>query len=53
LIVACEMLPLESRPSHPMVLLWTKNTTAKASTKNISGLKTPQGRTLARIFFTF
>jgi hypothetical protein len=49
-IVAWEMLPLESRPSHPMVLLWTDNTTAKAWTKKISGLKTPQGRTLARIF---
>jgi hypothetical protein len=50
LIVAWEMLPLESRPSHLMVLLWTDNTTAKTWTKKISGFKTPQGRTLARIF---
>ena len=49
-IVAWEMLPPASRPSHPMVLLWTDNTTAKSWTKKISGLKTPQGRTLARIF---
>jgi hypothetical protein len=49
-IVAWEMLPLESCPSHPMVLLWTDNTTAKAWTKKIGGLKTPQGRTLARFF---
>jgi hypothetical protein len=50
LIVTWEMLPLASRPSHPMVLLWTANTTTKSWTKKISGLKTPQGRTLARIF---
>jgi hypothetical protein len=29
LIVAWEMLLLECRPSHPKVLLWTNNTTAK------------------------
>jgi hypothetical protein len=33
-----------------MILLLTDNTTAKSWTKKISGLKTPQGRTLARIF---
>jgi hypothetical protein len=32
-IVAWEMLPPASRPSHPMVLLWTDNTTAKSWTK--------------------
>jgi hypothetical protein len=46
-IVAWEMLPIDSRPSHPMILLWTNNTTAKSWTKRISGLKTLQGWTLA------
>ena len=46
-IIAWEMLPTDTRPSHPMILLWTNNTTAKSWTKKISGLKTPQGRTLA------
>jgi hypothetical protein len=50
LIVAWESLPTESRPAHPMILLLTNNTTAKSWTKQISGLKTPQGRTLARLF---
>jgi hypothetical protein len=50
LIVAWEMLQLECHPSHLMVLLCTNNTTAKSWTKKISGLKTPQGCTLARIF---
>jgi hypothetical protein len=49
-IVAWEMLPVNSRPAHPTILLWTDNTTAKAWTKKISGIKTPQGRSLARIF---
>jgi hypothetical protein len=49
-IVAWEMLPPDTRPSHPMILLWTDNTTAKSWTKKISGLKTPQGRMLARVF---
>jgi hypothetical protein len=49
-IVAWESLPTESRPAHPMILLLTDNTTAKSWTKRISGLKTPQGRTLARLF---
>jgi hypothetical protein len=46
-IVAWEMLPINIRPSHPMILFWTDNTTAKSWTKKISGLKTLQGRTLA------
>jgi hypothetical protein len=49
-IVTWEMLPVNTRPSHPMILLWTDNTTAKAWTKKISGIKMPQGRSLARIF---
>jgi hypothetical protein len=49
-IVAWEMLPADSRPPHPMVLLWTDNMTAKAWTKKVAGMKTPQGRSLARIF---
>jgi hypothetical protein len=32
-----------------MLLLWTDNSTAKSWTKKISGLKTPQGRSLARL----
>ena len=49
-IVAWESLPLDTRPEHPLYLFWTDNTTAKAWTKKISGIKTPQGRSLARIF---
>ena len=49
-ILAWEMLPSDSRPSHPMVLLWMDNMMAKAWTKKISGIKTPQGHSLARIF---
>ena len=49
-ITAWEALPVDSRPAHPMILLWTDNSTAKSWTKKISGLKTPQGRSLARIF---
>jgi hypothetical protein len=49
-IVAWELLPSATRPAHPMILLLTDNTTAKSWTKRISGLKTPQGRTLARLF---
>jgi hypothetical protein len=33
-----------------MILLWTDNSTTKSWTKKISGLKTPQGRSLASIF---
>jgi hypothetical protein len=35
-IVAWEMLPVDSRLVHPMILLWTDNTTAKAWTKKIA-----------------
>jgi hypothetical protein len=49
-ILAWEMLPADTRPTTPLLLLWTDNTTAKSWTKKISGIKTPQGRTLARIF---
>lgn len=48
-ILAWEALPVNTRPSHPLVLLWTDNTTARAWTKKISGIKSPQGRSLARI----
>ena len=49
-ILAWEMLPADTRPTTPLLLLWTDNTTAKSWTKKISGIKTPQGRNLARIF---
>ena len=49
-IVAWETLPPDSHPPHPMLLLWTDNMSAKAWTKKVAGLKTPQGRSLARIF---
>jgi hypothetical protein len=49
-IMVWETFPVDTRPPHPMILLWTDNSTAKSWTKKISGLKTPQGRTLARIF---
>jgi hypothetical protein len=49
-IVAWESLPASSRPPHPVLLLWTDNMSAKAWTKKVSGMKTPQGRSLARIF---
>jgi hypothetical protein len=49
-IVAWESLPTNPRPAHLMILLLTENTTAKSWTKRISGLKTPQGRTLAWLF---
>jgi hypothetical protein len=48
-ILSWEALPVDSRPSHPMVLLWTDNMTARAWTKKIAGIKSPQGRNLARI----
>jgi hypothetical protein len=32
------------------MLLWTDNMTAKAWTRKVAGIKTPQGRSLARIF---
>jgi hypothetical protein len=49
-IVAWESLPVETRPEHPLYLFWTDNMTAKAWTTKISGIKTPQGRSLARLF---
>jgi hypothetical protein len=48
-IVSWELLPESTRPPHPFVLLWSDNTTAKAWSKKISGIKNPQGRSLARI----
>jgi hypothetical protein len=48
-IVSWEMLPTATRPPHPMMLLWTDNMSARAWTKRISGIKTPQGCSLARI----
>jgi hypothetical protein len=50
-IVAWESLPTSSRPPHhPVLLLWTDNMSAKAWTKKVSSMKTPQGRSLAHIF---
>ena len=49
-IVAWEKMPQHSRPQHPMLLLWTDNTTAESWTRRISGLKGPQGKGLARLF---
>jgi hypothetical protein len=49
-IVCWEALPVDQRPIHPMVLLWTDNTTAEAWTKQITGLKGSQGKALARVF---
>jgi hypothetical protein len=48
-ILAWDSLPVDPRLPHPMVLLWTNNMTARAWVKKISGVKTPQGRSLARI----
>ena len=48
-ILAWEALPVDSRPSHPMVLLWTDNMSARAWSKKVAGMKAPQGRALARI----
>ena len=48
-ILSWEALPIDSRPSHPMVLLWTDNMSARAWSKKIAGLKAPQGRVLTRI----
>jgi hypothetical protein len=49
-IRAWESLPTQSRPTNPLLLLWTDNTAAKAWTTRIAGLKAPQGHSLARIF---
>jgi hypothetical protein len=49
-ILAWEMLPANSRPPTPMVLFWTDNMTARAWTKKVSGIHTPQGRSLTHIF---
>jgi hypothetical protein len=48
-ILAWEALPVDSRPSHPMILLWTDNMSARAWTKKVAGMKALQGRALARI----
>ena len=45
-----EDLPDDSRPNHPISLLWTDNTSAASWTKKVAGLKGPQGKSLARIF---
>jgi len=39
----------EPKPVHPLMLIFTDNTTAKSWTKKIAGLKTPQARSLARL----
>ena len=38
-ILAWEALPVNSQPSHPMVLLWTNNMTARAWLKRLRALK--------------
>jgi hypothetical protein len=48
-IVSWEALPADTRPEHPLVLLWTDNITARAWTRKVSGIKSTQGRALARI----
>jgi len=49
-ILVWESLPTDSRPCHPVCLLWTDNTSAASWTKRVAGLKGPQGKALARIF---
>jgi hypothetical protein len=49
-ILVGETLPIDCRPIHPTVLLWTNNTTAESWTKRIAGLSGPQGRALACLF---
>jgi hypothetical protein len=49
-ILSWETLPIDCRPIHPTVLLWTDNTTAESWTKRIAGLSGPQGRALACLF---
>ena len=49
-ILTWEALPPDSRPVHPVALLWTDNTSAASWTKRIAGLQGPQGKSLARIF---
>jgi hypothetical protein len=48
-ILAWNELP-EQKPQHPLLLLFTDNTTAESWTRKISGLKSPQARGLARLF---
>ena len=47
-ILAWEEEP-DPKPAHPMVQLFTDNTTANSWTKRIAGLKSPQARNLARL----
>jgi hypothetical protein len=49
-VVAWEALPPSTRPPTPLVTLLTDNTAARAWTSKIAGLKSPQGRALARLF---
>jgi hypothetical protein len=49
-ILAWEALPPPIRPPHPFYLFWTDNMAARAWTTKISGIKTPQGRSLVRLF---
>jgi len=49
-ILVWESLPTNSRPCHPVCLLWTDSTSAASWTKRVAGLKGPQGKALARIF---
>jgi hypothetical protein len=49
-ILSWEALPVDSRPSHPMALLWTDNMMgAHAETKKIEGINALQSQALARI----
>ena len=51
LILAWEFLPTTLRPNTPQMLLWMDSTAAKAWTKCIAGLKSPQkGCSLACLF---
>jgi hypothetical protein len=49
-ILAWEALPESVRPVHPFYLFWSDNMSARAWSRKVSGIKTPQGRSLARIF---
>jgi hypothetical protein len=49
-ILAWESLPPLLRPAHPFYLFWSDNMSARAWTTKVSGIKNPQGRSLARLF---
>jgi hypothetical protein len=49
-IISWELLPVHQCLVHPIALLWTNNTTAKAWTHRIAGLISPQAKALAHLF---